>query len=107
MKRSIVVSLVLLAGLTGAHADTVTVQEHYRDLIRPHGHPRSDAIHQADMDYCYNQTGDIRDFADTPAFKQCMLTRGYRWQSTRIHGTPPETAVPGPFDPGCPANCPQ
>ena len=77
------------------------------DLIRPHGHPRSDAIHQADMDYCYNQTGDIRDFADTPAFKQCMLTRGYRWQSTRIHGTPPETAVPGPFDPGCPANCPQ
>jgi hypothetical protein len=92
--------------LSSARADG-TVQESYRDLIRPHGHPRSDAIHQADLDYCYSQTGTMRAFADTPAFKQCMLTRGYRWQTTRVLGDSPGVPAPGPFDSGCPAFCPQ
>jgi hypothetical protein len=88
MKWTVIAAVVLLAGIASASADGATVQERYRDLIRPHGHPRSDAVHQADLDYCYNQTGDIRAFADTPAFKECMLGRGDRWQSTRVTGAP-------------------
>jgi hypothetical protein len=107
MKWTVIAAVVLLAGIASAGADGATVQERYRDLIRPHGHPRSDAVHQADLDYCYNQTGDIRAFADTPAFKECMLGRGYRWQSTRVTGVPSTVEMPGPFDSGCPAFCPQ
>jgi hypothetical protein len=106
MKSTIILSVILLAGIASAHADG-SVQERYRDLIRPHGHPRSDAIHQADLDYCYNETGANRAFADTPAFKQCMLGRGYRWQSTRVLDPGSAVPMPGPFDSGCPAFCPQ
>jgi hypothetical protein len=107
MKRTIIISMVLLAGIASASADTVVVQERYYDLIRPHGHPRSDAIHQADLDSCYGQTGAIRGLADTPAFKQCMLGRGYRWQSVHVQGKLPDmNNMPGPFDSGCPAFCP-
>jgi hypothetical protein len=84
MKRATIISAILLAGCLAAHAGTVT--EAYRDLIRPHGHPRGAAASQAALDYCYNQTGDIRGLADTPAFKQCMLGRGYRWQRTIVKG---------------------
>jgi hypothetical protein len=102
MKCAIVGSIVFLAGIAGARADAI-VQERYYDLIRPHGHPRSAAVHNADLDYCYGQTGAIRGLADTPEFKECMLGRGYRWQSTRIFGHPPDVPPPGPFDSGCPA----
>jgi hypothetical protein len=84
MKWTVIAAVVLLAGIASAGADGATVQERYRDLIRPHGHPRSDAVHQADLDYCYN-----------------------RWQSTRVTGVPSTVEMPGPFDSGCPAFCPQ
>jgi hypothetical protein len=87
MRRAIIISVVLLAGVAAARADQV-VNEMYRDLIRPHGRPRGAAVSQAALDFCYGQTGDIRGFADTPAFKQCMLGRGYRWQRTQIKGKP-------------------
>jgi hypothetical protein len=87
MRRAIIISVVLLAGAAAARADQV-VNEMYRDLIRPHGRPRGAAVSQAALDFCYGQTGDIRGFADTPAFKQCMLGRGYRWQRTQIKGKP-------------------
>src|SRR3984885_3283314 len=87
MRRAIIISAILLAGCIAARADQ-TVTEAYRDLIRPHGHPRGAAASQAALDFCYGQTGDIRGLADTPAFKQCMLGRGYRWQRTQIKGTP-------------------
>jgi hypothetical protein len=87
MQRAIIISLILLAGSAAAHADQV-VNEVYRDLIRPHGHPRGAAVSQAALDFCYGQTGDIRGLADSPAFKQCMLGRGYRWQKTSIKGKP-------------------
>jgi hypothetical protein len=102
MKWAIVGSIVFLAGIAGAHADAI-VQERYYDLIRPHGHPRSAEVHNADLDYCYAQTGAIRGLADTPEFKECMLGRGYRWQQTRVFGHPPDVPPPGPFDSGCPA----
>ena len=87
MQRTIISLVILLAGSVAARADQV-VNEVYRDLIRPHGHARSAAVSQAALDFCYSQTGDIRGLADTAAFKQCMLGRGYRWQTTRIQGTP-------------------
>jgi len=87
MRRAIIISAILLASCIAARADQ-TVTEAYRDLIRPHGHPRGAAASQAALDFCYGQTGDIRGLADTAAFKQCMLGRGYRWQTTRIQGRP-------------------
>jgi hypothetical protein len=87
MHRAIMISVILLASAAAARADQV-VNEMYRDLIRPHGRPRGAAVSQAALDFCYGQTGDIRGFADTPAFKQCMLGRGYRWQRTQIKGKP-------------------
>jgi hypothetical protein len=106
MIRTVIVAMVVLAGMAGARADGIA-QEHYRDLIRPHGHPRSDAVHQADLNYCYSQTGASRAFPDTPAFKQCMLVRGYRWQSTSVVNTPNAVPMPNTFEMGCPAFCPQ
>jgi hypothetical protein len=84
MTRAIVILILLLAG--SAAADAQSVNEVYRDLVRPGGHPRGAADSQAALDYCYGQTGDIRGLADTSAFKQCMLTRGYRWQRMQIKG---------------------
>jgi hypothetical protein len=87
MQRAIIISVILLASAGAARADQV-VNEVYRDLIRPHGHPRGAAASQAALDFCYGQTGDIRGLADTASFKQCMLGRGYRWQTTRVKGKP-------------------
>jgi len=86
MQRTIITTVLLLGALVGAHASSLDT---YRDLIRPNGHPRSNAIHQADLDFCYRRTGASRYRPDTPAFKQCMLGRGYRWTSVRIERTPP------------------
>jgi hypothetical protein len=88
MQRAIIILVMLLAGSVAADAGQ-TVNELYRDLVRPHGHPRGAADSQAALDFCYGQTGDIRGLADTPAFKQCMLGRGYRWQRTKIEGKAP------------------
>ena len=81
MNRIALAAVALLASVAGAQADTVTG---YRDQIRPHGHPRSDAIYQASLDFCYARTGADRNLEDTPAFKQCMLGRGYLWKFTRV-----------------------
>jgi hypothetical protein len=93
MRRAIIISAILLASCLAAQADQ-TVTEAYRDLIRPHGQPRGAAVSQAALDFCYGQTGDIRGLADTAAFKQCMLGRGYRWQKTSVKGRPaPQNGV--------------
>ena len=81
MKRTIVVAAALLLG-TALSAEAQPVAS-YHDLIRPNGHPRSDAIHQADLDFCYQQTGQSRYSLDGPAFKKCMLSRGYRFEWQR------------------------
>jgi hypothetical protein len=86
MRRTIVVCAALLSGVAGAQADQAVMK--YYDRVRPHRRPRSDAIHQADLNYCYNQTGADRNLPDTPAFKKCMLGRGYRWLSTGVAPSP-------------------
>ena len=92
MKRIVLVSILLLAGAAGAHADHFETT--YHDMIRPHGKPRSEAIFRANLDACYNQTGEDRTLADSPAFKQCMSSRGYRLQSVRNVPTTPTPHVP-------------
>ncbi len=90
LKCAIIVSIVFLAGVANAGPQR---QMTYRDLIRPHGQPRSDAIYDRNLDYCYSQTGADRTLDDTPAFKKCMLGRGYRWLSTRLVGTSARSAT--------------
>lgn len=94
MKRAIITAIFLFSGALNAAA---TPEDTYYDLIRPNGHPRSDAVFQADLEACYNQTGADRTRRDTPAFKKCMLGRGNRWMSTRNVPTPPAPAAVGPL----------
>ena len=84
-KCSSLIGAVLLCGLAAAHAGT---NDTYYDLVRPNGQPRSDAIFDADLNFCYRQTGAGRYAQDTPAFKQCMFGRQWRWESVRITPSP-------------------
>lgn len=86
IKRIIVTTALLLGTAVAAQAQPVNA---YRDLIRPNGHPRNDAIHKADLSFCYQQTGQSRYSLDGPAFKKCMLSRGYRliWQRDIASGS--------------------
>jgi hypothetical protein len=78
----ILISALILFNIAGARAGHL--DNMYRDQIRPHGHVRSDAIYDANLDACYDQTGADRNVADTATFKKCMLMRGWRWQYTRL-----------------------
>ena len=86
MKRTIIACALLLVGTSAALA--YHSNDTYYDLVRPNGQPRSDAIFQTDLDFCYGQTGASRYGQDSPAFKQCMLGRQWRWQSVRITRSP-------------------
>jgi hypothetical protein len=93
MKRAIIASLTLLAGVAAAHADHYVTIDY--DLIQPHGRPRSEAVHQAAVAFCTKQTGDDPDLGDTPAFKKCLLGRGYRVQSEHWVGASPAPVAGG------------
>jgi len=87
MKRAIMACALLLAGTFAAQA--YHSEDTYYDLVRPNGQPRSDAVFDADLNFCYAQTGASRyRLGDTPAFKQCMLGRKWRWQSVRTVRSP-------------------
>ena len=94
MKRIVIAAALLLGATLGAHARSV---DYYHDLIRPNGHPRSAAIHQRDLNFCYRATGASRYRPDTPAFRKCMLGRGYKWTRVRIlpDRPRPPAATPG------------
>jgi hypothetical protein len=59
-------------------------------MIRPHGHKRSAAIGNANIDFCYRKTGLTRYEVDTQTFKDCMMTRGYHWLSAGTVPDPPD-----------------
>jgi hypothetical protein len=82
MKYSIVVSVLLLCSLNQAYASHPVVN--FRDMVRLNGHKRSAAIGNANIEFCYRKTGLTRYEVDTQAFKDCMMTRGYRWVSTTV-----------------------
>ena len=87
MKRAIIACALLLVGTFAAQA--YHSNDTYYDLVRPNGQPRSDAVFNADLNFCYRQTGDSRyGLGDTPAFKQCMLGRKWRWELVRIVRSP-------------------
>jgi hypothetical protein len=93
MSRTLIAAALLLGSTFAAQARPVDA---YYDLIRPNGHPRSHVIHERDLQYCYEQTGQGHHRLDGPAMVQCMLSRGYRhmW-GDHLHSydpPPPEPA---------------
>jgi hypothetical protein len=105
MKRRIIVTFVLLFSLGQACAGHPVVN--FRDMIRPHGHKRSAAIGKANIDFCYRKTELTQYQVDTQPFKDCMMTRGYRWISTTAQPDPPQpkSANDGFIDPDTGMSC--
>src|SRR5580658_4644719 len=76
MKRIIVIiaSILLVGATQRATADNLV--DNYHDLVRPNGQARSDAIFQADLNYCYGQTRTNPNAPDTPA-----PNSGWHWEN--------------------------
>jgi len=83
MQRALITAALVLASVSTASASS-HYETTYYDTIRPNGQPRSQAVYDAALDDCYSQTGLAREASDTPAFKACMTTHGYRWRSTKL-----------------------
>jgi hypothetical protein len=97
MKKLILVGAVLLGALSPGLVSSASASTHgestYYDTIRPHGHARSDSIYNAAVNACYSSSGESRIAVhDTPAFKKCMLSRGYRFEFTKVVQDPPSAA---------------
>jgi hypothetical protein len=88
VKRTLVVVTLAICCFSQAYASTRPVIT-FRDIIRPNGHKRSDAVGDAALNLCYRRTGLSRYEADTQTFKDCMLTQGYQWVSTKQVSVPP------------------
>jgi hypothetical protein len=75
VKISFLALALFAAGVGTAHADT--------DRWDSVGRPRSDAQLAAAADACEKQVGANRNGAPTtPAYRRCMLTRGWRYLRT-------------------------
>jgi hypothetical protein len=84
---------ILATGMVSSASASVHGESTYYDIIRPNGHPRSEAIYDAAVNACYSSSGESRMAVyDTPAFKQCMLSRGYRFKFTKVIQDPPSVA---------------
>jgi hypothetical protein len=91
-KMTLVIA-VLAAGVASSAGASTHGESMYYDTIRPHGHPRSDAIYNASLNACYRSSGESRTAVhDTDAFKSCMLSRGYRFEYTNVVQDPPSAA---------------
>jgi hypothetical protein len=93
--RKLMLAVAILAtGLVSSASASTHGESTYYDTIRPHGHPRSSAIYSAAVDACYSSSGESRTAVyDTPAFKQCMLSRGYRFEFTKVVQDPPSATA--------------
>jgi hypothetical protein len=92
-KLTLAIALLATALVSSASASTHRDSVYY-DTIRPHGHPRSAALHNASVNACSSAAGQSRTAVyDTAAFKQCMLSRGYRFEYTRVVQDPPTAAA--------------
>lgn len=81
---------IFATGMVSSAGASTRGKSTYYDTIRPHGHPRSFAIYSAAVNACYSLSGESRTAVyDTPAFKQCMLSRGYRFEYTKVVQDPP------------------
>ena len=82
MKRMVLIAALLLGTSLSAHADTIT---HHNVLKAPRN---DDQLHQ-DGYYCDAQVGPDRNGVPTSsAYKQCMLSRGWRYQSVKREPAP-------------------
>ena len=82
MKRLVSIAALLLGMGLSAHADTVT----YHHVLKQ---PRNnDQLHE-DEYYCDAQVGPDRNGVPTSAaYKQCMLSRGWRYQFVKREPVP-------------------
>jgi hypothetical protein len=82
MKRMVLIAALLLGTGLSAHADTVT----YHNVLKA---PRdTDQLHE-DGYSCDAQVGADRNGVPTSAaYKQCMLSRGWRYQSVKRESAP-------------------
>jgi hypothetical protein len=89
--RKLMLAVAILAtGMVSSASASTHGESYYHDTIRPHGHPRSVAVYNANVNACYSSSGESRMAVyDTPAFKQCMLSRGYRFEYTKVVQDPP------------------
>ena len=94
MQRTFLVAMLLLG--TAASAQSRSLDRYY-DLIRPHGHPRPEAVFRSALNACYAQTGASRHRVGTVAFKRCMRGHNYRWLS--VGSVRSRGAAPGSVDP--------
>jgi hypothetical protein len=93
-RKWMLVIAVLATGLASSASASTHGDKYYHDTVRPHGHPRSFAVYDASVNACYSTTGESRAAVhDTAAFKQCMLSRGYRYEYTNVVQDPPATAA--------------
>lgn len=75
------------------HVAAQPPQAMYKDIVRPNGQKRSDAVYQADVGACYAQTGGSRYRPDSAAMKQCMLSDGFQFMWQRGFGSSSGTTV--------------
>jgi hypothetical protein len=88
MKKVIIAAALAIGALSPTFASS-HYEMTWHDNIRPHGHPRSNAVLDAALNYCYGQTGLSRAAAVNQAFKDCMKTRNYTWAATKPVQNPP------------------
>jgi hypothetical protein len=82
MKRTALAALLLVGAALSAHADNSV----YDNTLKK---ARGDAELQVDGQYCDQRVGVVRNgMATSPAYKKCMLSRGWRYRYTTR--TPPE-----------------
>jgi hypothetical protein len=91
MPRKLMLAVAILAtGMVSNAGASTHGESTYHDTIRPHGHSRGYAVYNANVNACYSSSGESRTAVyDTPAFKQCMLSRGYRFEYTKVVQDPP------------------
>jgi hypothetical protein len=81
MKRLVLIASLLLGGGLAAHADT----SHYTNLLKQ---PRGDDVLHADAQYCSQRIGpDLNGVPVSAAYKRCMRSRGWRYDSTQVEKT--------------------
>ena len=82
MKRTVLIAALLLGTSLSAHADMVT----YHNVLKI---PRNDDQLHQDGYCCDAQVGPDRNGVPTlAAYKQCMLSRGWRYQSVKREPAP-------------------
>src|ERR1035438_1960903 len=72
MKRFILASVFVLGGVLNAAADTYV----FKDIQRPNGHDRSQAVKNADAETC-GWTSDGRILTSEAAMARCMRSHGW------------------------------